>query len=228
MRAGKSGGRKLWLLTRRSAILVAVATSIAACGSSSATGAPVSTSGASSFASSGSSSGSGTGAHTSAINVCGLLDESSMSTLVGFPAKDFGPGDPVARVPIADRATTNANGAAIRIAYCGYWETGVKPELSRDVSVEITQGDPAKPGSWSVDAAHGQFTVLQTFASAKQPQAVGGLGDEAYVTTTTGAITMTARSGDLVVQVEADTPPGATSLTVDTLKTVSQAVLAKL
>ncbi|MFI5041912.1 MAG: hypothetical protein ACHQNA_08710 [Acidimicrobiales bacterium] len=151
-----------------------------------------------------------------------------MSTLAGFPAKFFGAGDPVARVPIADRTFANTNGAALRIAYCGYWETGVKPELSRDVSVQVFQGDPAKPGSWSADAAHGQFSIFQESAAAKQPQAVAGSGDEAFVTTSNGTVVLTVRSGDLIVQIEADSPPGATVLTVEALKSVAQAVLARL
>ena len=220
--------RRFWVPAVRSAILVAIATSIAACGSSSVTGPPASGPGGSTPASPGSSGGSQTGPHVTAIKVCELLDEPGLSGLVGFPAKFFGPGDPVARVPVADRTYANTNGAALRIGFCGYWETGVKPELSRDVTVEVTQGDPAKPGSWSIDAAHGQFTILQTSAAAKQPQAVAGLGDEAFGSTSTGTVMLTVRSGDVIVQVEDDSPPDTAVLTVDTLKAVAQAVLGKL
>lgn len=222
--------RRFRVLAGRSAIGVAISISLAACGSSASSGPPASASApiATTPASPGSSGGSGGAAHTTAIAPCSLLDEAAMSTLAGFPAKFFGPGDPVARVPIADRAFTTASGASIRIAYCGYWETGVKAELSRDVSVQITQGDPAKPGSWSSDAAHGQFALVQTNAAAKSPQAVVGLGDEAFSSSSNGTVTLTVRAGDVIIQVEADAPPGATALTVDAVKGVAQAVLAKL
>jgi hypothetical protein len=153
-----------------------------------------------------------------------------MATLAGFPAKLFGSGDdPVARVPIADRTFVNTKGAALRIGFCGYWETGVKPELSRAMTIEITQGDPAKPGSWSAGAAHDQFAILQSSLAARGvPQPVNGLGAEAVGSTTNGSAELIVRSGDVIVNVAADAPPDSPPFSLDNVKTVAQAVLAKL
>ena len=165
--------------------------------------------------------------HADAMVVCKLLDEASLSALAGFPAKFFGAGDPVARVPTADRAFVNANGAALRIGFCGYWETGTKPEASRDVTIELTQGDPAKPGTWSADAAHQQYGVYMTNTAAP-PTTISGLGDEAFSVTNNGTTTVTVRSGDLIVRVEGDAPPGTTAISTDVLQNISKAVLGKV
>jgi hypothetical protein len=166
--------------------------------------------------------------HADAIAVCKLLDEPSLSALAGFPAKFFGAGDPVARVPVADRASVNTKGAALRIGFCGYWETGTKPELSRDVTIELTQGDPAKPGTWSADAAHDQYAIYMVNTAAP-PTTINGLGDEAFsVVTSTGTTSVTVRSGDLIVRVEGDAPPDTTALSTDAVENVAKAVLGKI
>jgi hypothetical protein len=151
-----------------------------------------------------------------------------MTALAGFPAKFFGNGDPVARVPFADITGPNRDGVPIRTSGCGYWETGVKPELSRDVSVHVTQGDPAKPGAWSADVAHKQYAVILSLAADSNPQAITGLGDEAFGKTAGGQARLVVRAGDLVIDVECDAPPDTTVLSIDALKAIAQAVLAKV
>ncbi len=209
---------------------IVVAALVAACSSSTAGGSgPTSSSAGTSGASaSGQPGGSTAAVHADAIAVCKLIDEPSISTLAGFPAKFFGPGDPVARVPVADRSSVTASGAAIRLADCGYWETGTKPELSRSVGIELTQGDPAKPGTWTADAAHEQFAVYMAHTAAP-PTAINGLGDEAFsVVTPNGATTVIVRSGDVIVRVDGNAPPDTTALSVDTVVAIAKAVLAKI
>ena len=209
---------------------IVVAGSLAACGSSAtaSSGPASSPAGASAGSTLGQPGGSAAAAHSAAIDVCKTLDEPSLSALAGFPAKFFGAADPVARVPFADRASVNVNGAALLDGGCGYWETGTKPELSRDVGIDVTQGDPAKPGTWSADAAHKQYAILEANTAAP-PTTISGLGDEAFsVTTNTGATTVIVRSGDLIVRVDGHAPPDTTALSVDVVENIARAVLAKV
>ena len=218
--------RGSWRLAFLGSIVVAAA--VAAC-SSTATGGtnPPGSSAGSSGAPASAPSGGSTSVHTAAITVCSLLDEPTFSALAGFPAKFFGAGDPVARVPVADQTFVNANGAALRIGYCGYWETGTQPELSRDISIEVTQGDPAKPGTWSADAAHGQYEIYMAH-TANPPTAISGLGDEAYSASKTSGTSVVVRSGDLIVSVEGDSPPNTSALSTDVLEGIAKAVLGKV
>lgn len=157
-----------------------------------------------------------------------MLDEATVSQLVGYPVKYFGAGDPVARVPFTDKSYANQNGDALHQSPCGYWETGVNGELSRDVVTTIFQGDPAKPGSATTTAAHGQFAIMQGLAASLGAQPVPGIGDEAFAVTSAGGARLVVRAGDLVVTVESLSPPDTTKLTVDNLAGVVRAILARV
>ena len=202
---------------------------VSACGSGSPAGASQSAGpGASSAPASASApiaSTSGT-LHSTAIKACSVLDEATMSTLTGFPVKDFGPGDPVARVPFTDNSFANKNGDALHQSSCGYWETGVTGELSRDIVTTIFQGDPAKPGSATTAALHGQFAIMQDLAASLGAQPVAGIGDEAFSVTSAGGSRLVVRAGDLVVTAESIAPPNTTQLTLADLTRVVQAILA--
>lgn len=115
-------------------------------------------------------------------------------------------------------------GAALHQTTCGNWETGVTAELSRAVVVAIFQGDPAKPGSASPDAAHGQFAIMQGLAPS--PQAAPGVGDEAFSVTSAGGVRLVVRAGDLVVTVEGVSPPNSQAMGLDTAAGIIRAVLA--
>ena len=179
----------------------------------------------------GSSSGAGGSSpatvHTNAIAACGLLDEATASSLLGFPVRYFGAGDPVARVPYKDIVGPNRAGVPIRTAGCGYWETGASAYDSRDLTVHITQGDPGKPGTWSVDAAMAQYAVVKGVNAGANLQEVSGLGDEAFALTTPGSARLDSRAGDLILDMEVDWG-SAKPVSLDTLQSVMRAVLAKI
>jgi hypothetical protein len=165
--------------------------------------------------------------HGNAINVCGLLDEAAASSLLGFPVTYFGPGDPLARVPLKDIVGLNRAGVPTRTAGCGYWETGTTVYDSRSLTVRMTQGDPGKPGTWSVDTAKAQYAVVESVNAGSSVQEVSGLGDQAFALTTPGSARVVCRSGDLILDVEVDWG-SAKALSLDTLQSVARAVLAKV
>ncbi len=166
------------------------------------------------------------GPHLSAIVACSLLDVPTASSLVGFPVKEFGPADPQARVPFKDTVGLTASGVPIRQSTCGYWEPTTAYD-SRTLTVGIMQGDPAKPGTWSAETAHAHFLVVLGLAAAFKPQAIAGLGDEAFGWVGPGSARLVTRSSDVIVVVEVDWG-AANSVSLDTMQSVVRAVLAKL